>query len=81
MEGAQAGRRCELVTVIGDAGVGKSRLAAEVTRTRLATCVEHPSMLTSPETTSTIVAPGGASRLEHQAEVASCTARVISRSE
>ena len=26
----QAGRRCELVTIIGDAGVGKSRLAAEV---------------------------------------------------
>jgi class 3 adenylate cyclase/tetratricopeptide (TPR) repeat protein len=28
-ERAQAGRRCELVTVVGDAGVGKSRLAAE----------------------------------------------------
>ena len=28
-ERAQAGRSCELVTVVGDAGVGKSRLAAE----------------------------------------------------
>ncbi|MBA3244983.1 MAG: AAA family ATPase, partial [Actinobacteria bacterium] len=29
-ERVQAERRCELVTVVGDAGVGKSRLAAEV---------------------------------------------------
>ena len=29
-ERVRAGRRCELVTVIGDAGVGKSRLVAEV---------------------------------------------------
>jgi DNA-binding SARP family transcriptional activator len=27
-----AGRRCELVTVVGDAGIGKSRLAAELVR-------------------------------------------------
>ena len=29
-ERVQAGQRCELVTIIGDAGVGKSRLVAEV---------------------------------------------------
>src|SRR5262245_1472767 len=28
-EQAQSGRRCELVTIVGDAGVGKSRLVAE----------------------------------------------------
>jgi class 3 adenylate cyclase/tetratricopeptide (TPR) repeat protein len=38
-ERAQAARRCELVTVIGDAGVGKSRLAAQVLTSIEATIV------------------------------------------
>ena len=38
-ERVQAGQRCELVTVVGDAGVGKSRLAAEVLATVEATVV------------------------------------------
>ena len=29
-ERVRAGRRCDLLTIVGDAGVGKSRLAAEV---------------------------------------------------
>jgi predicted ATPase len=38
-ERVQAQRRCELVTVAGDAGVGKSRLAAEFLATIEATVV------------------------------------------
>jgi class 3 adenylate cyclase/tetratricopeptide (TPR) repeat protein len=38
-ERVQAERRCELVTIIGDAGVGKSRLVAEVLATVEATVV------------------------------------------
>ena len=38
-ERVQAEQRCELVTVVGDAGVGKSRLAAEVLASIEATVV------------------------------------------
>ena len=38
-ERAQAERRCELVTLVGDAGVGKSRLVAELVRGLEATVV------------------------------------------
>jgi class 3 adenylate cyclase/tetratricopeptide (TPR) repeat protein len=39
-ETAQAERRCELVTILGDAGVGKSRLAAELLQSHEATVVQ-----------------------------------------